>query len=266
MDRRGVLRLMGLGAICPVCSTVASAAENKPKAGGLAAAGHAGKPHWAYQGSGGPAEWGKLSPDFRMCEIGLAQTPIDLKGAVPADPGPLEVNFQKMPLKIVNNGHTIQVNCAPGSYTKIGDTRFELLQFHFHHPSEHLLNGKSFELECHFVHKSAAGDLAVLGVFLRRGQENDALAPIFDAMPNAEGPEVVTSITIDPAALLPKSRSYFRYFGSLTTPPCSEGLIWTVFKEPVEVADAQVRRFASLFPMNARPPLLLGKRFLLESR
>jgi carbonic anhydrase len=262
MDRRSALRFLGAGAACAICAGAAEAAD-KPV--GVKGAVHE-VPHWGYGGAGAPENWGKLQPDFRVCEIGLQQPPIDLKDAVPARPGALETDFKAMPLRIVNNGHTIQVNCAPGSATLIGETRFELLQFHFHHPSEHLLSGKALDLECHFVHRSAAGDLAVLGVFMRRGgSTNAALTPIWDAMPAKEGPEVTTSAMIDPESLLPRNRGYFRYHGSLTTPPCSEGLIWSVFKESVDISDDQVRRFAALFPVNARPVQTLGKRFLLET-
>ena len=143
--------------------------------------------------------------------------------------------------------------------------KYELLQFHFHHPSEHLLAGKPFDLECHFVHRSAAGDLAVVGVFIKPGASNMALQPVFDAMPAKATPETKVAATVDTAALLPKSGSYFRYMGSLTTPPCSEGLTWTVFKEPIEASPEQIRQFASLFSNNARPVQGRNRRFLIES-
>jgi len=176
------------------------------------------------------------------------------------------IAYQKMPLTIVHNGHTIQVNTPPGSKLEINGATYELLQFHFHHPSEHLLSGKAFDMELHFVHKAANGALAVVGVFIQPGPVNAGLAPIWAAMPTSEtSAKSVAGVTIDPSALLPKARGYFRYMGSLTTPPCSEGLTWTVFRSPIQASPEQIRQFAALFPLNARPVQSINRRFLLES-
>ncbi|MEJ0016171.1 MAG: carbonic anhydrase [Acetobacteraceae bacterium] len=250
LARRSLFGLATAAVACPVC----------------AAAFGAETAHWGYEGGGGPAKWGDLSADFRACSAGVEQTPIDLVHPVRAELGSVTVAYQKMPLKIVNNGHTIQVKATPGSRLQINETAYELLQFHFHHPSEHLLAGKAFDLECHFVHRSAAGAFAVLGVFVQPGAANAALTPIWQAMPAKETPEqTVPGVTVDASALLPKDRHYFRYMGSLTTPPCSEGLTWTVFRDPVTASVEQIRAFAALFPMNARPSQPLNRRFLLTS-
>jgi carbonic anhydrase len=166
-------------------------------------------------------------------------------------------------MKILNNGHTIQVNVAPGSTAIVNGQRYDLLQFHFHHPSEHLLSGKAQDLEVHFVHKAASGALAVIGVFITPGAANATLQAVFDAMPAKEGPEVATSATIDPDQLL-SSGPYYRYMGSLTTPPCSEGLTWSVFEKPITASKDQILAFAKLFANNARPVQPLNNRFLLE--
>jgi len=226
---------------------------------------HGAAKHWNYEAETGPANWGELSAEFRVCEFGFEQAPIDLKGAVRAQLTGVEPDFRTMPLKIVNNGHTIQVNCEPGSQSRIEGEIFELLQFHFHHPSEHLLSGRAFEMEMHFVHKSAAGKLAVLGVFVQKGAEKGSLEPIWASMPMKAGSVQEIETRIDPAALLPTSRSIFRYQGSLTTPPCSEGVLWTLFQQPIEMSEAQIRKFAGLFPVNARPAMPLNRRFLLQS-
>lgn len=147
----------------------------------------------------------------------------------------------------------------------IGGTRYELLQFHLHHPSEHLLAGKGFDLECHLVHKSSAGALAVTGVFIRPGAVSAALKAFFDSMPGKAGPEVRVGNAIDIAAIVPKNGGYFRYMGSLTTPPCSEGLTWTVHKQPVEASVEQIQKFAALFPNNARPVQKRNRRFLIDA-
>jgi carbonic anhydrase len=170
-----------------------------------------------------------------------------------------------MKLRVVNNGHTIQVNADPGSSCVIGGTSYVLQQFHFHHPSEHLLSGKPFDIECHFVHRSAAGDIAVIGVFMRPGETNRALQPIWDAMPRQEGPERDAGTTYDPGALLPANPGYYRYTGSLTTPPCSQGIVWTVLQQPIEASPEQIRQFAALYKNNARPVQGHNRRYLLQS-
>jgi len=256
ITRRQALRRLGLGGLaCPICLTLGAKA-------GLAAAGGI---HWGYEGERGPGHWGSLEPEFKACELGLEQAPIDLEGAVRAELAGVRPQFQATRLEILNNGHTVQVNCAPGSGSTIDGERYELLQFHFHHPSEHLLSGKAFDLELHFVHKSAAGRLAVLGVFMRPGMENVALEPIWKAMPEHPTEARSHDVMIEPARLLPRSPAYFRYWGSLTTPPCSEGVLWSVYREPVEVSEGQIRRFAELFPLNARPVQPRHRRFLLQT-
>ncbi|WP_445490764.1 carbonic anhydrase [Rhodopseudomonas sp. RCAM05734] len=227
---------------------------------------HGGAPaHWSYEGKTSPEKWGELQADFKVCQLGLEQTPIDLASAIRGDVGTVDYDYKPLPLHLINNGHTIQVNADPGCAAVIGGTRFELLQFHFHHPSEHLLAGKNFDLECHFVHKSSNGALAVSGVFIRPGAANAALKTFFDSLPAKEGPEVRVNGTIDVGAMLPRNGGYFRYMGSLTTPPCSEGLTWTVHKEPIEASAEQIRKFAALFPNNARPVQKRNSRFLIDA-
>jgi carbonic anhydrase len=258
VDRRRALRLFGAAglAACPFCiSDVAKANSTASE--------HTA-PHWSYEGEGAPEHWGGLSPDFKVCDLGLQQSPIDLSGSTRAQMSPIPVSWSGGQFTVVNNGHTIQVNCKSSGSVNIEGHDFELLQFHLHHPSEHTLNGQSFDLECHFVHKSAQSGLAVLGVFLRPGAPNAALQPLFDAMPTEAGQEASIG-GLDLNAMLPLERGYFRYKGSLTTPPCGEVVTWTVFKAPIEASPEQVARFAVLFPMNARSVQPLNRRFLLES-
>jgi carbonic anhydrase len=256
LERRSFLRFATASAGCAFCLAATRGFAATPA--------HGGAPHWSYEGASGPEHWDALTPDFKTCKIGLEQTPLDIAGGIKAELGAVNLAYQPMKLRILNNGHTIQVNADPGSRCEIGGVAYELLQFHFHHPSEHLLAGKLFELECHFVHKSATGDLAVLGVMMKAGARNAALAPIWAAMPRDEALEHKTEVAVDAAALFPKGRGYFRYMGSLTTPPCSEGLTWTVYKEPVELSPEQIWQFASLFPNNARPVQKRNRRFILE--
>lgn len=262
LPRRDFLRLVTLGCACCFAAGRAVIAGSDHPAG---TQGKAHAPHWSYAGNTGPGHWGELQPDFKVCQLGLEQTPIDLTGNIKGDAGPVALDYKPQPLRIVNNGHTIQVNTDPGSTCAIGNVKYDLLQFHLHHPSEHLLAGKPFDMECHFVHRSSANALAVVGVFIKSGARNEALAPVFDAMPRTAGPETRAAATIDPAAMLPKAGGYFRYMGSLTTPPCSEGLTWTVFKEPIEASPDQIRQFAALFPNNARPLQRTNRRFVIET-
>ena len=264
IGRRGLFRMAAFG--CAYCLAAGRASAAEPAHGSAASgsAAHAA-PHWSYEGKGRPEHWGELQPNFKVCQLGMEQTPIDLANGMKGAAAPVALDYKPLALRIVNNGHTIQVNADAGSSCIIGADKYDLLQFHFHHPSEHLLSGKPFDLECHFVHKSGAGDLAVVGVFIKPGAKNAALQTIFDAMPKREGPELRASGSVDPAALLPKASSYFRYMGSLTTPPCSEGLTWTVFKEPIEASTEQIKQFAQLFPNNARPVQNRNRRFLIET-
>ncbi|MBM3532237.1 MAG: carbonate dehydratase [Alphaproteobacteria bacterium] len=249
-DRRSTLRLAlgAAAALCPLC-----------RVGGAEAA----EVHWTYEGERGPPAWGKLSPEFQACSNGREQTPIDLKDAIRAEPGLLSYAYKRMPVRALNNGHTIQINCPAGSQAQIAGQTFELLQYHFHHPSEHVLAGQRFQLELHLVHRNKAGELAVIGVFIRAGQANQTLQSIWSVMPTRPGPEKWTSVSVNPDRLLPANSTYFRYYGSLTTPPCSEGVLWTVYREPIEASEAQIRQFAQIFPNNARPVQPLNRRFLL---
>ena len=260
LNRRHFLRTATLGCVCCLAARSVGASEPAHSAGTATAS-----PHWSYAGNTGAEHWGELQPDFKVCQLGLEQTPVDLGNAINGETGAIALNYKPLPLRILNNGHTIQVNADAGSFCTIGGAKYELLQFHFHHPSEHLLAGKPFDLECHFVHKSSAGNLAVVGVFVTPGARNAALQSIFDAMPKTDGPDPRGAGSIDPAGLLPKSPGYFRYMGSLTTPPCSEGLTWTVFREPIEASAEQIKQFAQLFPNNARPVQSRNNRFIIQS-
>jgi carbonic anhydrase len=259
LGRRSFLGTATIG--CALCRLSAQAFAEEPAHGPAGSA----SPHWSYEGEAGPMRWGELTPAFKVCQLGLEQSPIDLADAITAEPGRVDVAYRTMKLRVVNNGHTIQVNADPGSSCVIGGTSYVLQQFHFHHPSEHLLSGKPFDIECHFVHRSAAGDIAVIGVFMRPGETNRALQPIWDAMPRQEGPERDAGTTYDPGALLPANPGYYRYTGSLTTPPCSQGIVWTVLQQPIEASPEQIRQFAALYKNNARPVQGHNRRYLLQS-
>ena len=229
--------------------------------------GHAGSATWSYTGSGGPDEWGSLSPDYAVCASGRMQSPIDLVDALPAKGPDLIFDYKSSPLRIVNNGHTVQVNYAPGSVLTVAGEPFELLQFHFHAPSEHAIAGSRAPMEVHFVHKNADESLAVVGVMMQAGGHNDPLASVFTNMPDEAGPEVaIADATIDASAMLPsEAGAYFHYKGSLTTPPCSQGVHWFVLANGIEVSAEQVGTFERISGPNARPLQGLNDRLLIAS-
>jgi carbonic anhydrase len=250
MHRRQLLRAFAGVAACPLCAPI-----------GFAEEGH----HWGYEGEAGPDKWGGLDAADAACSTGSQQSPIDITGAISARQPPLKLNWTKRPDTIVNNGHTIQLNFAQGGALHVGDRSFGLTQFHFHHPSEHLIDGKRFAMEAHFVHAAEAGGLAVLGVFIVPGKVNPVFNKIVSTMPQGEGQPVPADAAVDPHGLLPVQRAYYHYEGSLTTPPCSQTVDWLVLTQHVEAAEADIARFAKLFPMNARPVQKLDRRFILTS-
>jgi carbonic anhydrase len=249
MHRRQALKLFAGLAFCPLCAARSLAAEA----------------HWSYEGVGGPDKWAEIDPDNGVCSAGSQQSPVDLGDAIKAQLPPLKIFWDKRAETIVNNGHTIQVNIGDSSILSLGNTNYRLLQFHFHRPSEHLVGGKSFPMEAHFVHANVANSLAVIGVLMTGGKANAVFNKVVSTMPDKEGPPVKADPAIDPAGLLPVKRDYIRYSGSLTTPPCSETVDWLVLTDPIQVADADIARFAKLYPMNARPVQKVNRRFILRS-
>ena len=220
--------------------------------------------HWGYSGAEGPAHWGTLSPDFAACAAGMQQSPIDIAHPVAAKLPALTPDWSKTAeWTVSNNGHTVQASAAGAGGVTIDGTRFDLLQFHFHHPSEHAVASVRTPMEVHFVHRSAAGKLAVIGVMLKGGGAPGMLDQIMAAAPKTAGS--VTAGRMDPAALLPASGGYWRYQGSLTTPPCSEIVSWTVMKQAVPVSDAAIAAFQTLMPADARPLQPLNRRYLLSN-
>ena len=220
---------------------------------------------WGYEGKTGPEHWGELSSDYHMCKDGQAQSPIDIDAADGNATGEIEFDYHLTPMKVLHNGHTVQVNYAPGSSITVKGKRYELLQFHFHTPSEHAIGGERTLMEVQFVHKSADGQLAVVAAMMKAGEENLALREIWHGMPQRRVAEKESAnITINARDLLPRSRTYYRYIGSLTTPPCSEGVNWLVLQEPITVSAQQAERFAkAVRGNNARPLQAVNNRLLL---
>jgi len=222
--------------------------------------------HWSYAGETGPEHWADLDSEWVIAREGREQSPINIAKPIEEDLPPIEFNYHPSRVNIINNGHTIQVNYDAGSSVKVDGETYQLQQFHFHAPSEHKIDGKSSEMEMHLVHKSAQGELAVVGVLINSGAANEAFEPVWKNLPTSAGDEQHYEDQVSTADLLPDSRSYFTYPGSLTTPPCSEGVKWLLLTTPIELSADQVARFAKIYGANNRPVQPLHDRRVAESR
>jgi carbonic anhydrase len=226
---------------------------------------HAGPVHWSYDGAGGPPQWAALKPEFSTCAKGTRQSPIDFRDPIRVDLEPISFDYRPGAFRVVDNGHTIQVNLAEGNAIEVRGRRFELVQFHFHRPSEEAIDGRRYDMSLHLVHRDAAGKLAVVGLLLDAGAANPTLQQVWNNLPLEPGEQVAARAPLDPATLLPLSRGYFATMGSLTTPPCDEGVLWMVMQQPVPVSREQIAIFSRLYPMNARPLQPTGTRLIQAS-
>jgi carbonic anhydrase len=217
---------------------------------------------WSYSGENKPSHWGDLNPEFLSCKIGNQQSPINFNRNQSTNLSNIEFNYKNTSFQLINNGHTIEAKYEPGSFIKIGEKRYELLQFHFHSPSEHTVEGKNYSMEAHLVHKSEDGKLAVVGVFMKEGKLNESIETLWTHLPTQEGKKIVHAVSVNAIALLPADRSYYNYMGSLTTPPCREGVSWNVMKTPIEVSSEQIAKFTSVYSGNARPVQPLNRRIV----
>ncbi len=212
-----------------------------------------GPAHWGYGGEAGPEHWGELADEFKTCKVGRMQSPIDLGGADVAGNIAVRASYKPGPLTILNNGHTIQVNFPEGSILSSGISRYKLIQVHFHTPSEETVYGVPYPMVAHFVHADHVGNLAVLGVLFEEGAHNPELDKIVKAAPAQQTAAQTLGTKLDPALLLPRDLSVWRYDGSLTTPPCSEGVRWHVASHPVTASAAQIAAIHAIVGDNARP-------------
>jgi carbonic anhydrase len=222
--------------------------------------------HWGYRGPGGPAHWGDLKPTFKACSAGQHQSPVNLEATEPGHLAPLDMHYKVSLIDLVNNGHTVQANYGKGSYITLGNERYDLLQFHFHTPSEHRVAGRNFPMEIHFVHRYKRGQLAVVGVLVATGDYNLAAREIWDRLPTrAHTKSANTRALINARDLLPGNTKHFRYSGSLTTPPCSENVKWLVLQTPIVFSEGQIAKLHRIIGMNARPAQARNSRYLLQS-
>jgi carbonic anhydrase len=221
--------------------------------------------HWGYTGAGSPEKWGDLDAKYATCKTGRYQSPIDIIIAAPTVVESIAFNYRATPLKMVNNGHTIQINTNAESAIHIHGKEYKLVQFHFHSPSEHTVNGTQYTMEVHLVHKNAEGQLAVVGVLMQPGKPHPLLQTLIEQFPaDVNQEKVVQNVRVNPKDFFPRETQYYHYNGSLTTPPCSEGVAWFVMKTPIEVSAEQVSQFTAVMHQNARPVQPLHDRVVLE--
>jgi carbonic anhydrase len=225
---------------------------------------------WSYQGANGPEHWGDLNPGYAACKAGKEQSPIDIRTAKKAELPALRFTDKSGPLKIINNGYTaVRVNYAPGNgnILTVGDTRYELTQFHFHRPSEEYIHGKPYDMVLHLMYIGSDGKAAAVAVLLKAGRANATVRQLWEHMPKTpDKEEEIAGVKIDPAGLLPHDTAYYTYMGSLTAPPCTESVTWFVLKTPADVSPEQINAFAKLYPHDVRPVQPLNGRVVMQSQ
>lgn len=206
----------------------------------FAAEGHGGA-HWGYTGETGPEHWGKTFPDCN----GKSQSPIDIVVADAAEKNlpAISFDYSQVPVQVVNNGHTIKADYVNDSKIEVGGQVFKLLQFHFHTPSENTVDGKFYPMEAHLVHQDANDKLGVVGVMFEEGAFNPVVEKIWRYMPAKANSKMLANDTVDANGMLPENKEYYSFEGSLTTPPCSEGVKWMVLKTPITASAEQIRKF-----------------------
>jgi carbonic anhydrase len=228
------------------------------------------KTPWSYEGARGPEHWADLDPAYAVCKIGKEQSPVDIRQAQRANLPTLKFEYNTGPLTIINNGHTaVRVNYAPGNgnFLTVAGSRYELRQFHFHHPSEEHVNGRPYDMVAHLMQEDSSGKIAGVAVFLKVGSANATIQQLWQHMPNTPGKEQeVAGLEVNPADLLPRDTAYYTYMGSLTAPPCTEGVTWFVLKTPAEISAEQIAAFARLYPHDVRPLQPINGRIVKETQ
>jgi carbonic anhydrase len=238
------------------------------------------KTHWTYEGPNGADHWSQLDPDYALCNVGKEQSPIDIRNTKKTELPALRFESKSAPLKYLqNNGYTIRVNYhdarGTGDFLIGGDTRYQLTQFHFHRPSEEYIHGKPYDMVAHLMYKASDGKVAGVAVLLKAGRANATIQQIWDHMPKTESKvlpdfshaeEEIPEVEINPAGLLPHDAAYYTYMGSVTAPPCTEGVTWFVLKTPAEISAEQINAFAALYPHDVRPLQPLNGRVVKESQ
>jgi carbonic anhydrase len=220
---------------------------------------------WSYEGEAGPANWARINPAWAKCGTGNRQSPIDIRDGMKVDLEQINFEYRPSSFNVTDNGKTVQVMVGRGNYLNVGNRMYELVQFHFHRPSEERVNGKGYEMVVHLVHKDSEGRIAMLALLLERGKSQPAIQQVWNNLPLEKMDTMAPTETLDPMDLLPARREYFTFMGSMSEPPCQEGVLWLVMKEPVQVSPAQMAFFSRLYPYNARPVQPSSGRIIKES-
>jgi carbonic anhydrase len=243
----------------------ASAAAAAAAAAAKAAAAPKRGTAWSYEGDLGPSNWANINDNWAACARGNRQSPIDLRDGLKVNLEHVGFDYHPSSFNEVNDGHTIRVTVGGGNFITVANQTYELQEFHFHRPSEERINGKGTEMVIHMVHKSYEGKIAIVAVLLERGQQHDLMQTIWDNLPLEKNQVVAPSVVINPVDALPEKREYFTYMGSLSEPPCTENVLYIVFKQPRQASPAQMALFARLYPLNARPIQPTAGRLIKES-
>jgi len=209
--------------------------------------------HWASEIPAGPDQWGQLRPEFSQCSNGTRQSPIDIRDGISVQLDPVQFDYKSSAFGVVDTGRTVQVNVSPGNSIEVMGRKYELVRFDFQRPSEERIDGRQFDMGVHLVHKDAQGRTAIVAVLLDRGADQPVIQTVWNNLPLEKGEELTAKSGIDLTHLLPSDRRYFTYMGSMTTPPCKEGVLWMVMKNPVAISSEQLAVFSRLYRMNARP-------------
>jgi len=220
---------------------------------------------WGYAGDVGPDRWAQLSPDNKLCGMGTRQSPIDIRDGIAVDLERIAFDYRAGGLTVLDSGRAIQVEVEPGSGLSVMGRRYELQGLSFHRPSEMRINGRQYEMSVQLLHKDADGRVAIVSVLLERGSEQPLVQTLLNNLPLERGDPVRVPTPQDPSQLLPLDRGYYTFYGSLTTPPCSEGVLWMVLRQPVQLSSQQMAIFQRLYPMNARPVQPTNGRLIKES-
>jgi carbonic anhydrase len=248
----------------------AAAAAKAKKEAAAKAAKEAAKPKvysnvWSYEGESGPANWGTINPAWAKCATGNRQSPIDIRDGMKVELEQIGFDYHPSSFNVTDNGKTVQVMVGGGNFLNVGNRMYELVQFHFHRPSEERINGKGYEMVVHLVHKDAEGHIAMLALLLERGKPQPVIQTVWNNLPLEKYETAAPSTVLDPLELLPARRDYYTFMGSMTTPPCQEGVLWIVMKEPVQASPQQMALFSRLYPLNARPVQPSSGRIIKES-
>jgi carbonic anhydrase len=262
--RPPAVRRVAPGAIQPPGAGAAREAEKAaPQAAPPTPQPHA--VHWSYEGGTGPEAWARLAPEFAQCASGARQSPIDIRDGMKLELEQIAFDYRPSSFRVIDNGHTIQANVSGWNSIRVMGRRYALVQFHFHRPSEEMIDGRLFDMVVHLVHKDNEGRLAVVAVLVEKGARQQAIQAVLNNLPLEKGEETAAAGMLDMNQLLPESRKYYTYMGSLTTPPCTEGVLWVVMKQPVQATGDQLNLFARMYPMNARPIQSSAGRTIKES-